>query len=121
MHLIFALVAASFLVGFGYFALWSSSQPATPRGVASFGRVLAIILFVVAGLTLVSPVAARHFHRGNFQASCMMDRTHFRGHPGFMGHFQRPWMNGMQMRGDKNCPAGMAPQEKPENPAPAAK
>jgi hypothetical protein len=120
MHLIFALVAASFLVGFGYFALWSSTQPATPKGVASFGRILAIILFVIAGLTLVSPVAARHFHRGQ-AACCMMDRTQFRGHPGFMG--QGPWMNRMQMRGDRNCPAGTAPapQEKPEPPAPAAK
>ena len=52
--------AAVVLVFMGYFALWSAGQANTPAGISSFGRVMAIILFVLAGLVLVSGVAMRH-------------------------------------------------------------
>jgi len=100
-------------VFFGYFAIWSSSQPATPKGIASFGRILSIILFVIAGLTLLSPVASRHFHHGY-----MMNKTECCGNTSSMGCPQGQWMNKMHMRGDKNRPENV-PEEKPE--APAAK
>jgi hypothetical protein len=112
MHIFLSLFAASCLVFFGYFAIWSSSQPTTPKGISSFGRILAIILFVLAGLALVSPIAARHFH-----CACGMNQMQFRGHPGFMGRPQGPWMNRMQMPmpGDKNRPETV-PEEKSETP-----
>lgn len=111
MHILISIIAAAFLAAFGYFALWTSAHPATPKGVASFGRILAIILFVIAGLAFVSPVAVRHFHNGSCHGNCMMNRMEFRGHPGFMGHHPGPWMNGMQTPGERNG------QEKPETPA----
>jgi hypothetical protein len=111
MHILFALVAAAVLVFFGYFAIWSSSQPATPKGVSSFGRILAIILFVIAGLALVSPVAVRHFHHGR-----MMNKMEWRCNPAAMGCPQTPWMNRMHMPGDRNRPENV-PEQKPETPA----
>jgi hypothetical protein len=110
MHIIFPIIGASVLVFFGYFAIWSSSQPTTPKGVSSFGRILAIILFVIAGLALVSPVAVRHFHGGH-----MMNKMECRGNPAFMGCPQGHWMNKMHMPGDKNRPENV-PEQKPETP-----
>ena len=54
MILAFAgLVVASVLVGLGYVVLWAAGRQDTPRGISSFGRVLAIVLFCIAGLTLL--------------------------------------------------------------------
>ena len=110
MHILFPIIGASVLVFFGYFAIWSSSQPTTPKGVSSFGRILAIILFVIAGLTLVSPVAVSHFHHGY-----MMNKMECRGNPAFMGCPQGQWMNRMHMRGEKNETENV-PEAKPETP-----
>ena len=111
MHIFLPIFAAACLVFFGYFAMWSSSQPTTPKGVSSFGRILSTILFVIAGLALLSPIAVRQFHGG-----CRMNKMECCGHPGFMGRPQGPWMNRMQMPGDKNRPETV-PEEKPETPA----
>jgi hypothetical protein len=110
MHILFPLVAAAILVFFGYFAIWSSSQPATPKGVSSFGRILSIILFVIAGLALISPVAARHFHHGY-----MVPKSECYGNTSFMGCPQGHWMNRMHMRGEKNQQENV-PEQKPETP-----
>jgi len=52
------LVAAAALVGLGYFALWAAARPETRPGLAGFGRVIGIVLFVVAGLALLVHAAA---------------------------------------------------------------
>ena len=52
MFIVMPIVAAVVLVFLGYIALWSASQPNTPAGISSFGRVMAILLFVIAGLGL---------------------------------------------------------------------
>jgi hypothetical protein len=111
MHIFFPIIAATVLVFFGYFAIWSSSQPATPKGVASFGKILSIILFVIAGLALASPVAVRHFHGGY-----MMNKMECRGNPASMGCPKEHWMNRTQMQCDKNRPEN-APEEKPQSPS----
>lgn len=114
MSIVFPLIASSALVFFGYFALWSSSQANTPKGISSFGRVLSIILFVIAGLVLVSPVAVRHFH-----GSHSMGRMEMQGRPPYMGHmprqgcFPQHWMGKRYMQ---DQPAA-APEQKPEGPA----
>lgn len=113
MHIIFPIIGASILVFFGYFAIWSSSQPSTPKGVSSFGRILAIILFVIAGLALVSPIASRHFHRGY-----MAPKSECYGNPSFMGCPQSHWMNKMHMRGEKG---EMEPAPQPKSETPPAK
>ncbi len=110
MHILIPILAASILVFFGYFSLWSATQPTTPKGISSFGRILAIILFVMAGLALVSPVAARHFHH-----DYMMQNAACCGKPGFMGgHGQ--WMHRMPMQCDPHQ-AAPTPENKPETPA----
>ncbi|MFC1501103.1 hypothetical protein ACFL58_01470 [Elusimicrobiota bacterium] len=47
------VVAAAVLVTLGYLALWSSAHEKTSKGLAGFGRVMAIILFVLAGLAFL--------------------------------------------------------------------
>jgi hypothetical protein len=111
MFVLFPLLAASVLVFFGYFALWSSSQANTPKGISSFGRILSIILFVIAGLVLLSPVAMRHFHGQHF-----MGRMDMQGRPPCMGSVPQHWMGQRSMCPYKNQPAP-APEEKPEGPA----
>jgi len=60
MFILIPVVSAVILVFFGYFALWSAHQSNTPAGIAQFGRIMAIILFVFAGLVLVCGAACRH-------------------------------------------------------------
>lgn len=112
MHILVPIFAASVLVFFGYFALWSAAQATTPKGISSFGRILAIILFVMAGLALVSPVAARHFHRGGMMqnAACCCPK------PGFMGGSNGQWMHRMPMQCNPTQ-AAPTPENKPEAPA----
>ncbi len=62
--MIFPIAGAVIIVFFGYLALWSASQSNTPGGISSFGKVLAIILFVMAGLVLIGGIA-RHGNRGH--------------------------------------------------------
>jgi hypothetical protein len=111
MFVLFPLIACSVLVFFGYFALWSSSQANTPKGISSFGRVLSIILFVIAGLVLVSPAAMRHFH-----GQCCRGGMEMQGRPPCMGSVPHHWMGNRCMPPDRNQPAP-APEEKPEGPA----
>ena len=112
MFVIVPLIACSVLVFFGYFALWSSSQANTPKGISSFGRILSIILFVIAGLVLLSPVAMRHFHGQR----CCMGSMDMQGRPPCMGSMPHHWMGQRFMHSDRNQPAP-APEEKPEGPA----
>ena len=53
MFLLFPVVIVILLVFFGYSALWSSYQSNIPKGVSQFGRILSLILFVMAGLVIV--------------------------------------------------------------------
>ena len=48
-----SVIVAAVLVTIGYFALWTSSQTNTPKGTAAFGKVMALILFVMAGLMIL--------------------------------------------------------------------
>ncbi len=61
MILLAGLVVAAFLVGLGYLNLWTAGRPGTMPGLARFGRILAIVLFALAGLTLVAPAAGIPF------------------------------------------------------------
>jgi hypothetical protein len=70
MCILLPVVAAVVLVFFGYLAMWSASQANTPAGISQFGKIMSIILFVFAGLILVSGVARRN-HSG---MSCMMEK-----------------------------------------------
>lgn len=49
MFLVMHAVAAVLVVTVGYFVVWTSMQPNTQKGVAGFGKVMAILLFIVAG------------------------------------------------------------------------
>jgi hypothetical protein len=60
--------AAVILVFLGYVALWTSSRSGTPAGVAQFGKVLSIVMYVIAALTLIGSLMMRHCgrHHGMF-------------------------------------------------------
>jgi len=106
------VTAAVVLVFMGYFALWSAAQANTPAGISAFGKVMAIILFVMAGLVLVSGIACRHgFCGGRMMgkmgcgAPAMMNGM--QGMPGCgMGH-----MPGMMAAGKDNEKPGMPAEE----------
>ncbi|HUI92048.1 MAG TPA: hypothetical protein VLX68_07365 [Chitinivibrionales bacterium] len=108
MLIIFPLIAASALVFFGYFALWSSAQATTPKSISSFGRILSIILFVIAGVVLFSPVAMRHFHGRHFTGGMGMQ-----GRPPMMGSVPQHWM-GKRFIPPERGQQFPAPAEKPE-------
>jgi len=99
------IAAAVIIVFFGYLALWSSSQANTPGGISSFGKVLAIILFVMAGLVLVAGIAMGHRHFG---------------HGGMMmGKWQDGWNKQQMMQGcnqGEHKPWMMKPGEEKEKP-----
>ena len=49
MFILLPVVAAVILVSAGYFTMWTASRSDTPKGIAKFGSIMAIILFVFAG------------------------------------------------------------------------
>ena len=111
MFILIPVVSAVVLVFFGYLAMWSAHQSNTPAGIAQFGKVMAIILFVFAGLVLVCGMACRHHHRMqcmNEKMSCGKEMSFTKGkmwHHGF----------GMDKQGqpcDKEHMAPPAPEEK---------
>lgn len=53
MFIFCSVVAAVVLVTLGYFALWAASQANVSKGLSMFGKVMAIVLFIIAGLTLL--------------------------------------------------------------------
>jgi hypothetical protein len=55
-----SLIGMVVLVTLGYLALWTSNHENTPKGLAGFGKVMSIILFVFAGLALVGGATASH-------------------------------------------------------------
>ena len=57
MLLLFPVIGAVVLVTLGYFVMWTSSQANTPKGVAMFGKVMSIILFVGAGLVIIAGIS----------------------------------------------------------------
>ena len=83
-----ALVGCLVLVTLGYFAMWTSSHENTSKGLAGFGRVLSIILFVFAGLVFLagmvfsfSPEVHEHMRSMWMKHSmmgegCPMERMH---------------------------------------------
>jgi len=84
-----ALVACLVLTSLGYFALWTSSHENTSKGLAGFGKVLSIILFVFAGLVFLvgavlsfSPGVHEHIKgmtmgsRMHMEEGCSMEGMH---------------------------------------------
>ena len=59
MFIIFAAIGAVLLVTVGYAVLWSSYQPNLPKNMSVFGKVLSVVIFVMAGLVLASGIACR--------------------------------------------------------------
>ncbi|OGS17861.1 MAG: hypothetical protein A3J83_08685 [Elusimicrobia bacterium RIFOXYA2_FULL_40_6] len=50
------IVGAVMIVTVGYFVLWTASLSSAPKGVAGFGKVMAIILFIIAGCMLIGGI-----------------------------------------------------------------
>jgi hypothetical protein len=100
--MIFPITGAVIIVFFGYLALWSASQANTPGGISSFGKVLAIILFVMAGLVLIGGIA-RHgqFGRGHMMGGWDKQSMMSGCGPGN----EKPWM----MQGNEKGKPGMPP------------
>lgn len=80
MCIMMPVVAAVVLVFMGYIALWTAGQNGVEAGVAKFGKILAIILFVFAGLALVG--------------GAMHSRCRCHGMPGEMGMRPTAFMRG---------------------------
>lgn len=53
MFIFGGLIGAIIFVTLGYFAFWTATRPDTSHDVANFGKIMAIILFVIAGLILI--------------------------------------------------------------------
>ncbi len=82
-----SLVGMVVLVTLGYLALWTSSHENTAKGLAGFGRVMAIILFVFAGLALVGGATASHmcmWYMGRDGGACVMGKCMPGHHMGAM-------------------------------------
>jgi hypothetical protein len=53
MFIFCSIIVAVVLVTLGYFALWTTSQANVSKGLSLFGKVMAIVLFITAGLMLL--------------------------------------------------------------------
>ena len=53
MFIFGGLIGAIIFVTLGYFVFWTATRPSTSHDVANFGKIMAIILFVIAGLILI--------------------------------------------------------------------
>jgi hypothetical protein len=98
------VVGAVVLVFGGYIALWTAGRSDTAKGTAQFGKIMAIILFVFAGLVLVGGVARRHCHRGMHEG--MMEKTGC-CMKGAMGDHKFWGMNKMEEPCEKGQPENM--------------
>lgn len=54
MFALLPIIPATVLVTLGYFVMWTASQEKTPKGIMLFGKVMSIILFVIAGLIIIA-------------------------------------------------------------------
>ena len=104
MCILLPVVAAVVLVFGGYIALWTAGRNDTPKGISQFGRIIAIILFVFAGLVLIAGVARKHCHRGMHDGmmggpGCCMK--------GSMGEHKLWGMNKMEGKCEKGQPENM--------------
>lgn len=74
-----AIVAAVVLVTLGYFAMCNASQPNLSKGLSQFGKILAIVLFCIAGLAIIIGISCPWMmcHKGMGRCGMMgpgMDR-----------------------------------------------
>jgi amino acid permease len=104
------------IVFFGYIAMWSASQANIPAGISSFGKVMAIILFVIAGLILIFGIAGKgkmcnqmHEKPCCADGASMMPGQEAEGGPA--GH--KP---GMMKPGDEKVKPGIPHPGKPAEP-----
>lgn len=67
MFIIGGIIGAVLFVTLGYFAIWSALRQGTPPDVATFGRVISIVLFCLAAIVLIFSITARPFmgHMGH--------------------------------------------------------
>ena len=89
------VVAVAVLVTLGYLALWTSAHERTSKQMAGFGKIMAMIVFVLAGLMFIVGIT--------FSAKCgMCPMCHF------MGKMHGGAMMG-QMMGEGPCGEKGAP------------
>jgi hypothetical protein len=100
MFILCPIIAAVVLVFLGYLALWTSGQANTPKGVSQFGRILAIVLFVIAAVALILCSTCR----SNMGRSCMMGQMGMMGKGNMHGYMGREHM-GMKGMDKMQCPA----------------
>ena len=63
MFILWAIAAAAALVCLGYFALLGTLQPNVSQGMSKFGKIIAIALFIIAGLVVIFTLAQNLFRR----------------------------------------------------------
>lgn len=107
-----SIACAVMLVTIGYFVLYSAAQGNLSKSIAGFGKILAVVIFVLGGIVLISGIYMSVARRG----MCCMGM----GKPCMMGHHMGmnwgmpcPMMGenkepGKKMEGmsGKACPAG---------------
>lgn len=57
MFIIGGLIGAVVFVTLGYFAFWTAMRQGTEATIAKFGKIIGIILFVIAGWVLIFSLA----------------------------------------------------------------
>lgn len=86
MFIVGGLIGAVIFVTLGYFAFWTATRQGTSTDIAKFGKIIGIILFVIAGLILIFS---------------------FAGGP-FMGHMMGGGMCSYPFRGEAKGKMGMS-------------
>jgi hypothetical protein len=107
MFLVFPVVIVILLVFFGYCALWSSYQGNIPKGVSQFGRILSLILFVIAGLVIVFGLTFKSFPREQMRGEMGFSGMPSMQGPSMQGHSRQSYME----RKDMNRRAPFAEKE----------
>ena len=77
MFIACGLIGAVIFVALGYFAFWTAMRQGTSSDLANFGKIMGIILFVIAGLMLIFSLTGGMW-RGNAMG-CGMFSEPFQG------------------------------------------
>lgn len=84
MFIVGGLIGAVIFVTLGYFAFWTATRQGTSSDMANFGKIMAIILFVVAGLVLIFSLSGGMW-KGNAMGCGMCSGPFQGGGKGKMG------------------------------------
>jgi hypothetical protein len=96
MFIFGGIIGGVIFVTLGYFAFWTAMRQGTQPDITKFGKIIGIILFVIAGLTLIFSFTGGPF-RGHMMGGGMFSYP-FRG--GNMGRIGMSWSGMKDIKND---------------------